>query len=102
MRCSTRRVSRRSIDWYDGGHWPPSTAIDEVADGVAQRRVSERRLDQSFWAYTSIQGAEASGWFEAHALSVRLMARFLERAPTAGVHSSAIGTSDVAVIRVES
>lgn len=33
----------KTLTWYDGGHWPPQSAIEKAADWVAEQLVAESR-----------------------------------------------------------
>ena len=37
----------KELRWYDGGHWPPQSAIDSVADWLAAKLDQLRGLDHS-------------------------------------------------------
>jgi len=37
----------KELRWYDGGHWPPQNAVDQVVDWLAGRLIRTRSASRS-------------------------------------------------------
>jgi surfactin synthase thioesterase subunit len=37
----------KELRWYDGGHWPPQSAVDQVAEWLAERLAGKTSASRS-------------------------------------------------------